>query len=57
MVRLWSVDPGVTTDNRGLSRTVVQQVIGRLPRSTDRRSVAYNDEVTALRVGCNGTIL
>ena len=45
-IRLWSVEPGVTRDHRGSSRTLIQQVMGRLASSTDRRSVAYNDEVT-----------
>jgi hypothetical protein len=43
-VRLWSVEPGVTRDNRGSLRTLIQQLMGRLARSTDGRCVAYNDE-------------
>jgi hypothetical protein len=43
-VRLWSVAPGVTTDNQGLSRAQIQQVMGRLGSSTDHRPVPYNDE-------------
>jgi len=48
------VASGVTTDNRGSSRTLIEQFIGSLGSSTDRRPIAYNDEVTALRVGYNG---
>jgi hypothetical protein len=40
------VDPGVTTDNRGSSRTLIQQLTSRLGSSTDHRPVPYNDEVT-----------
>jgi hypothetical protein len=32
-------------DNRGSSRTLIQQLMGRLGSSTAGRSVAYNDEV------------
>jgi hypothetical protein len=42
-VRLWSVTPGVTTDNRGPSRTLIQQVTSRLGSSIGHRPVAYND--------------
>jgi hypothetical protein len=47
-VRLWSVEPGVTTDYRGSSQTLVQQFTSRLGSSADRRSVAYNDELDGL---------
>jgi hypothetical protein len=46
LVRLWSVEPGVIPDNRGSSRTPIEQVTGRLGSSADRCPVAYNDEVT-----------
>jgi 3D (Asp-Asp-Asp) domain-containing protein len=39
-VRLWSMGPGVTADNY-----LIQQVVGRLSRSTANRPVAYNDTV------------
>ena len=38
--------PGVTTDNRGSSRTLIQQLTACLCSSTTGRPVAYNDEVT-----------
>jgi hypothetical protein len=44
LVRLWSVTPGVTRDNRGPPRTLIQQFTGRPGSSTDHRPVAYNDE-------------
>jgi len=50
-VRLWSVERGVTRDHRGSSRTPNPAAHGRLASSTGGRSVPYNDEVTALRVG------
>jgi hypothetical protein len=34
-VRLWSVEPGVPRDNRGSSRTLIQQLMGRLASSTE----------------------
>jgi hypothetical protein len=37
--------------------TLIQQLMGSLASSTDGRPVPYNDQVTALRVGYNGTIL
>jgi hypothetical protein len=55
--RCWSVAPAATPDNRESSRTPIQQLTGRLGSSIGHRPVAYNDEVTALRVGYNGTIL
>ena len=36
--------PGVTTDNRGSSRTLIQQVTSHLGSSTAHRPVPYNDE-------------
>jgi hypothetical protein len=48
-VRLWSVEPGVTANNPGPSRTPSKQLMGRLASSTDGPPVAYNDEVTARR--------
>lgn len=42
-VRLGSVGPGVARDNRGPSRTLIQQITGRLARSVANRPVAYND--------------
>lgn len=35
--------PEVTRDNRGPSRTLIQQITGRLARSVANRPVAYND--------------
>jgi hypothetical protein len=45
LVRLWSVGPAITRDNRGYSRTLIQQIVGCLASSTEGHSVAYNDEV------------
>ena len=44
-VRLWSVAPGVTTDNRGASRTLIQQLTSQLGRPP---SCPCNDEVARI---------
>ena len=46
-VRPWFVAPGVSTDNRGSSRTLTQRLICRLGSSTGRRYVPYNDDVSS----------
>jgi len=45
-VRLWSVEPRVPADNRGPSRTLIEQLRDCFASSPDRPSVVYNDEVS-----------
>jgi hypothetical protein len=52
LVRLWSVGPGVTKDNRGPPRTLIAQVMDRLASSTDRRSVATTTRSCDRAVRC-----
>jgi hypothetical protein len=40
------VDPGVTRDNRGSSRTLIPQLVDYPASSAEMRSVAYNDDIT-----------
>jgi hypothetical protein len=51
LVRLRSVEPGVTRDNRGSSRIPCMQLKGCLASSTGGRSVPY-DEVNRPPSGC-----